>query len=284
MCHNNDKKFKLMFRKDVYPYEYMDSWEKFNEPVPLDTECYYSELNNENISDSDLDHVNNVCDTFKINILGRYHDFYVRSDTALLADVSENFRDKCLSNNKLDPVYYLSAPEFSWHSCLKMTGIKLELLTDNNMLLLFEKGLRGGICNVIHKYAKASNKYMKNYDGTKISKYLMYVNANDLYGYAMSIRLPIDNFKWETNLSIFTADFVTNYDEESDIEYLFVVDVIYHENLYKEHSDLPFLPDRSKTNKVNKLNCNLGDKKTLFYQYLCVKTGVKSRFDIRKGV
>ena len=149
MCHNNDKKFKLMLRKDVYPYEYMDSWEKFNEPVPLDTECYYSELNNENISDSDLDHVNNVCDTFKINILGRYHDFYVRSDTALLADVSENFRDKRLSNNKLDPVYYLSAPEFSSHSCLKMTGIKLELLTDNNMLLLFEKGIRGGICNVI---------------------------------------------------------------------------------------------------------------------------------------
>ena len=135
-----------------------------------------------------------------------------------------------------------------------------------------------------NKYAKASNKYMKNYDSTKKSKYLIYVDANDLYGYAMSIRLPIDNFKWETNLSIFTADFVTNYDEESDIEYLFVVDVIYHENLFKEHSDLPFLPDRSKTNKVNKLNCNLGDKKTLFYQYLCVKTGVKSRFDIRKGV
>ena len=112
-----------------------------------------------------------------------------------------------------------------------------------------------------NKYAKASNKYMKNYDSTKKSKYLIYVDANDLYGYAMSIRLPIDNFKWETNLSIFTADFVKNYDEESDIGYLFVVDVIYHENLYIEHSDLPFLPDRSKINKVNQLNCDLDDKK-----------------------
>ena len=261
ICINDDRKFKLMLRKGLYPYEYMDSWQKFNEPVPLDKECYYSELNNENVSDSDLDHVNNVCDAFKINNLGRYYDLYVKSDTALLADVFENFRDKCLSNNKLDPVYYLSAPGFSWHSCLKMTGIKLELLTDNNMLLLFEKGIRGGICNVIHKYAKASNKYMKNYDSTKKSKYLMYVDANNLYGYAMSKRLPIDNFKWETNLSIFTADFVKNYDEESDIGYLFVVDVIYHENLYKEHRDLPFLPDRSKINKVNKLNCDLGDKK-----------------------
>ena len=262
ICINDDTKFKLMLRKGLYPYEYMDSWEKFNEPVPLDKECYYSELNNENISDSDLDHVNNVCDAFKINNVGRYHDLYVKSDTALLADVFENFRDKCLSINKLDLVYYLSAPGFFWHSCLKMTKIKLELLTDNNMLLLFEEGIRGGICmSYIHNFAKANNKYMKNYDSTKESTYLMYADANNLYEYAMSKRLAIDNFKWETNLSIFTADFVNNYDEESDIGYLFVVDDTYPKNLYKEHSDLPFLPDRAKINKVNKLNCDLRDKK-----------------------
>ena len=193
ICINDDRKFKLMLRKGLYPYEYMDSWEKFNEPVPLDKECYYSELNNENISDSDVDHVNNVCDAFKINNLGRYHDLYVKFDTALLADVFENFRNKCLSINKLDPVYYLSAPGFFWYSCLKMTKIKLELLTDNNMLLLFEKGIRGGICiSYIHNFAKANNKCMKNYDSTKESTYLMYADANNLYEYAMSKRLAID--------------------------------------------------------------------------------------------
>ena len=169
-----------MLTKGVYPYEYMDSWKKLDEPVTLDQKWYYSKLKDKNISDADLDHVNNECNTFKINNLGRYQDLYVKSDTALLADVFENFRDKCLNINILDPVYYLSAPGFSWQSYLKMTGVKLELLTDNNMLLLFERGIRAGMSNSIHHYAEANNKYMKNYDSTKESSYLMYLDANNL--------------------------------------------------------------------------------------------------------
>ena len=122
------------------------------------------------------------------------------TDTVLLADVFENFRDRCLNNNKLHTVYYLSAPGFSWQSCLKMTNVKLELLTDNDMLLLFEKSIRGGKCNAIYNYAEANNKYMKNYDSNKESTYLMYVDANSLYGYTMSKKLPIDNFKLQTDL------------------------------------------------------------------------------------
>ena len=258
---NNNEKFKLLLRKGVYPYEYMGSWKKFNNLVPLDKKYYYSELNLENISDSDLDHVKNVINTFKIDNLGEYHDLYVKSDVALLADVFENFRDKCFKINKLDPAYYLSAPGLSWHSCLKMMGVKLELLTDTEMLLLFEKGIRGGMCNSIHNYAEANNKYMKNYDSSKPSTYLMYVDANNLYGYAMSKRLPIDNFKWETNLTKFTADFIKNYNEGSDIGYLLLVDVAYPKNLRKEHEDLPFLPDKTKINKVTKLTCDLHGKK-----------------------
>ena len=205
----------------------------------------------------------------------------MKSDTALIADVFEDFRGKCLNINKLDLAYYLSIPGLSWHSCLKMTAIKLELLTDHNMILLFEKGIRGGMCNAVHNYAKANNKYMKNYDSTKESTYLMYLDANNLYGYAMSKKLPIDNFKWETNLSIFTEDFVKNYDDDSDIGYLLVADVKYPEILRKAHRDLPFLPDRTKVNKVIKLTCNWHDRKKLFYQYFCVKTGIKSWFNIR---
>ena len=173
----------------------MDSWDKFNKLIPLDKKYYYSELNNADIFDNDIAHVKNVCDTLKISNLGKYLDLYVKSDTALLADIFENFRNKCLEINKLDPAYHLSAPGLPWHSCLKKTGVKLELLTDNNMLLQFEKGIRGGIVTAVHKYAKANNKHMKNYDSTKQSTYLMYVDAKNLYGYAMSKKLPVDNFK-----------------------------------------------------------------------------------------
>ena len=107
------------------------------------------------------------------------------SDTSLLADVFENLRNKCLAVDNLDPVYYVSAPALSWQSGLKMTGKTLELLSDENILLLLENGIRGGICNAISKYAKANNKYMKNNDSNKESTYLMYVDANNLYGYAM---------------------------------------------------------------------------------------------------
>ena len=205
----------------------MVTWKRFNEHVPLDEKYYYSELNLEGISNDDIVYVKNVCNSFKIPNLGKYYDLYVKSDVALVADVFENFRDKCLDNNELDPAYYLSAPGLSWHSCLKKTGVKLELLTDANMPMLFEQGIRGGICTAIHYYAEADNKYMKNYDSTKKSTYLMYVDANNLSRYAMSQKLPIKNFKFETDLSIFTENFIKNYNEQSNTGYLLVVDVIY---------------------------------------------------------
>ena len=164
LSDNNIEKFKLLLRKGVYPYEYMRSWKEFEEPVPLDKKYYYSETNDANISDSDIEHIKKVCEAFNITNLGEYHDLYVSLDVALLADVFENFRDTTINIDKLDPAYYLSAPGLSWQSCLKKTGVTLELLTDENMLLLFEKGIRGGICNAVYKYVKAKNKYMKKYD------------------------------------------------------------------------------------------------------------------------
>ena len=182
----------------------MDSWEKFELPVPLDKKLYYSELKDSNISDKDIEHVKNVCNTLKIDNLGKYNDLYVQSDNALLAYVFESCRDKCLDIDKLDPGYFLSAPGLSWQSGLKMTAQTLELLTEENMLLLIKKGIRGGICEAITKYKKANNKYMKNYDKTKPSSYLMYVDANNLYGYAMSKKLPTGDFQWIEDISIFT--------------------------------------------------------------------------------
>ena len=231
LCNNNIDKFELSLRKGVYPYEYMDSWEKFELSVPLDNKHYYSKLNDSNISDKDIEHVKNVSDALKIDHLGQYHDLYVQSDAALLTDVFENFRDKCLDIDKLVPAYFLSAPGLSWQCGLKMTGQTLELLTDENMLLLIEKGIRGGICETITKYKKTINKYMKNYDKTKASSYLMYVDANNLYGFAMSKNLPTGNFQWIEDTSIFTEDYIQNYNKNSDTGYLLVVDVTYPEDL-----------------------------------------------------
>ena len=114
--------------------------------------------------------------------MGEYHDLYVQSDTLFFADVFENFRDKCIEICKLNPAHFLSAPGLAWQACLKKTAVKLELLTDNDMLMLYENGTRGGMCHATYRYAKANNKYMKNYDKNIESSLLEYAHANNLYG------------------------------------------------------------------------------------------------------
>ena len=196
-CNNDLNKFILLLRKGVYPYEYMDRWEKFNETSLPTKEDFYSHLNMEDIKDIDYRHGNNVFNNFKLNKLGGYHDLYVQSDTLLLADVFENFRDMCIKEYELDPAHFVSLPGLAWQACLKKTNIELELLTDYDMLLMVEKGIRGGICHSIHRYAKANNKYMQNdNNNNEESSYIQYLDANNLYGWAMSKKLPVNGFKW----------------------------------------------------------------------------------------
>ena len=164
LCNGNLNKFILLLRKGVYPYEYMDNWERFDETSLPNKESFYSNLNMENINDIDYRYSNNVFKRFKLKNLGECHDLYVQSDTLLLADVFESFRNTCLKVYELDPAHFLSLPGLAWQTYLKKTNIKLELLTDYDMLLMVEEGIRGGICHSIHRHAKANNKYMKNYD------------------------------------------------------------------------------------------------------------------------
>ena len=166
-------KFVLLLRKGDYPYEYMDAWEKFNELSVPSKEDFYSNLNMEDINDIDYRHANKV---FKLKNLGNYHDLYVQSDTLLLAGVFNNFRNMYLKEYELDPAHFLSLPGLAWQACLKKTNIELELLMDYDMLLMVEKGIRGGICHSIHRYAKANNKYMKNYDKNEGSSYIQYLD------------------------------------------------------------------------------------------------------------
>ena len=146
-CDNDLNKFILLLRKGVCPYEYMDNWERFDETSLPDKESFYSSLNMENIDDIDYRHGNNVFKKFKLNNLGEYHNLYAQSDTLLLADVFKNFRKTCIEAYELDPAHFLSLPGLAWQACLKKTNIKLELLTDYDMLLMVEEGIRGGICH-----------------------------------------------------------------------------------------------------------------------------------------
>ena len=136
------KKLDLMARKGIYPYDFMSSFDKFNEKLPTKEE-FYSILNNEHITDEDYQHVQNVWKTFRLKTMGEYHDSYLKSDVLLLADVFENFRKTCLKYYKLDPCHYFTSPGLSWDAMLKMTDFKLELMTDINMYQFTEKGMRG---------------------------------------------------------------------------------------------------------------------------------------------
>ena len=155
----------LLLRNGIDPHEYMDSWKRSDKTLLPNKEDFYSCLNMEDITDVDYRHAKKyiyvLYKEFKINNVGDYHDLYVQSDTLLLADVLENFRIKCIGIYELDSAHFLSGPGLAVQAFLKKTEIKLELLTDFDMLLMVEKGIRGGICHAIHRYAKANNKYMK---------------------------------------------------------------------------------------------------------------------------
>jgi len=225
-------------------YEYMDSFERFEEMGLPQKKAFYSHLNLSDISDRDYQHAVKVYDALGCRDLGDFHDWYLCSDVLLLADVFENFRDTCQEKYGLDPAHFYSAPGLAWAAALKYTGVALELLTDKDMLMMFEKGIRGGMCQAIMHHAQANNKYMGvHYEKDEESSYIMYVDANNLYGYAMSRRLPTGAFKWVEDLD--SID-VLNFDNDGDIGYVLEVDVEYSKTLCKRHNELPFLPDLEK--------------------------------------
>ena len=210
------------------------------------------------ISESDYKHAQRVWEEFGIRNIGDYHDLYLRTDVVLPANVFEAFRDTCLKHYSLDPVHFYTAPGLAWKACLEKTGVRLELLTDPDMLLMFERGIQGGITQAVHRYASANNKYMGDlYDLSKESSYLQYLNANNLYGWAMSQPLPTSKFKWvdikPIQISTLAASKIKGY--------LLEVNIKYPTDLHNPHNDLPFMCDKMTINKVKKLVPNLKDKK-----------------------
>ena len=281
-CDNDLDKFIMLLRKGVYPYVYIDEWDKFNEKVLPGKESFYSNLTLENISETDYAHANNVFKKFNINNLDEYHDLYVRSDTLLLADIFENFRQSCLENYELDPAHFVSLPGLAWQACLKKTNVELELLTDYDMFLMVEEGIRGGKCHAIQRYAKANNKYMKDYDRKKKSSYIQYLDVNNLYGKAMTEKLPVRGFGWMEDISEIDEDFVKVYNKNDNKGYMLDVDVDYPSKLQNLYSDLPFLPERMVINNTKKSVCNLNDKKNYMVHINVIKQALDHGLKLRK--
>ena len=177
-------------------------------------------------------------------------------------------------------------------SLFKKTKIKLEFLTDAEMLLMAEKGIRGGICHAIYRYSKANNKYIKNYNKDKEESFIQYLDANNLYSWAMSQNLPVSGFIWKKKMSKFTKEFIKNDDEDSDKGYILEVDVKYGKAEFKRRyypekshellSDLPFLPERMKIDKCTKLVCNLHDKENYVVHIRALKQALNHGLILKK--
>ena len=256
---HNDEQFRLLLRKGVYPYEYMSSWDKFEETKLPPKEAFHSNLNMSDICKYDYEHAQKVLEGFKLKTLGEYNDLYLKTDVLLLSNMFETFKNTCLEYYKLDLAHFYTSPGLAWQACLKKTSVRIELLTDPDMLLMFEKGIRGGITQAVHRYAKAYNEYVGKPKGE--SSFLQYLDANNLYGWAMIQKLPIGGFEWIGDVSEFTSEKIGRLAKRGSKGYLLEVDVKYPEGLHNLHNDLPFMCEKMVIKKVEKLVLDLYDKK-----------------------
>ena len=203
-------------------------------------------LTDEGITDYSYTRAQKVWNTFKMKKMGEYHDLYLKSDTLLLADVFENFRQTCLQYYKLDLCHDFTSPGLSWDAILKMTNVQLELVTDVDMVQFMENGMHGGISYIANRHVEANNKHMTGYDPQKPSKYIMYQDANNLYGWAMSPCLPTGAFQWLSQKKIEKVN-VATFAADGEKSMIMKVDLEYPSSLHKLHNDYPLAAEKNES-------------------------------------
>ena len=247
----------LLKQKGVYPYEFMSEFSRLGETSLPSKDRFFSSLTGEHISDDDYGRAQNVWKAFGMKSMRDYHDLYLITDVLLLADIMESFRKVCRTNYGLDPLWYYTAPGLAWDATLKLTGAELDLISDPDMYLFIEEGIRGGISTITKRYAIANNKYMADYDPKKESKYLPYLDANNLYGWAMSQPLPYGRFEWMSEAELSDWKSISSTVGTGCI---LEVDLEYPDELHNPHNEYPLAPERVVVNKVEKLIPNLNNK------------------------
>ena len=215
----------------------MSDFENFKEELPS-KEKFYSLLTRKKVNDKEYEHILKVWNRFEMKTMKGCHDLYLKCDVLLLANVFEKLRNNSLKNYGLLPTHYLSAPAFSWDVMLNMTKIKLELISDPDMYIFFKKGTRGGVSYISNRYSKVNNKYLKSYDPKQEPKDI-YLDANNLYGYAVSKFLPTNGFKW-----IDAKEFDLNKYTSNSTKGCVLEDLEYPKKLRELHNDYPLAPDK----------------------------------------
>ena len=254
--------------------------QKLKETQLPSKEDFYSTLTDSNISDAEYEHAKQVWNSFKITSLGEYSDLYLKTDVLLLALIFESFRGSCIATYGLDPAHYYTSPGLSWDAMLKYTKIRLELFTDIDMLMFVELGIRGGISQCSCRHAKANNAYMDEYNPENETKYLIYLDVNNLYGFAMQQSLPYGGFKWVEDSS--NVNF--NIPDDSNIGYILEVDLEYPDEIHDSHKDLPFCPEHKcpPGSKQKKLLTTLENKEKYIIHYVTLKQALKHGLRIKK--
>ena len=283
----NAKLLDLVKEKGVYPYEYINSFKKFSENK-LPNKCeFFSSLKDECINEKEYERAKNVWNAFEMKTMGDYHNLYLKTaDVLSLTDVFEKFIKMCLAYYGMDPCHYFSSPGLSWDVMLKMTRVESELIRDIDMHLFIEKGMRGGISYISKRHIKANNKCTENYESDKEDKFIIYLDANNLYGWTMTQYLSHGRFKWLSKKEIDEFD-LNLVKENSSVGYILEADLGYPSELHDLRNDYPLAPEKIEISQdmlskycsdiadkygikiggVNKLLSNLRNKKKYVVHY-----------------
>ena len=240
---NKPEDMELLCQKGIYPYSYIKNFEVFEESCLPPQEAFHNDLTGEAISDDQYSFAQLVWKTMGCESLGDYHNVYLYQDIFLLADIFEQFRSVCLKNYELDPAHYYTVPGLAWDAALKFTQIKLDTLYDIEMHQFLEKGMRGGISMISTRYAKANNQHLSEHDPEQPTSYIIYTDANNLYGHAMVQPLPVSEFQWMPEKDAANLD-VTTVADDAETGYILEVDLEYPPDLHDLHSDYPLAPEK----------------------------------------